>query len=716
MARELAPVLQSTATPEGAVRAPTPEGPVNNPTPLAELNVAPETGPLGPARREGMLNDNQDVPDVDVFGGIARVLGGVSGLLSDMDSTFNRPESAIERKSNALKGLAQNFSSLRSKREQTGSNVTLAARNTATEFLTQYPEYNTEAKSLLSDILGIDSISKTERSSDEIYIESAYNWLSEGPQGKITAVAAQKLPLEQRPAYILSEYARVQAKEADIELANQRLGSITTEDKTRDALELRAADELARNHSQEVSVLMGVILTDDVDFRSDYITGDLTTDLRQIIESTRNDMSAQYTDARISPEIANKKLDEVLQPMTNMLTAIEKSGEDIKRLVDEKKLGAFLEMAEALEESGVGSMGYLPEFQKALIDRILMNDNVGITEAVRSAVAILTNTEDGNPIKTPSTEDNSTNPNVYADPKLTQHLTTNPEDRKMIVTVAGQDLKATDINIPEQRQDAYRNSAVLLTGISAGNDTLSDNSFDVLFTQNAEKFAQLTKNQDEDGIRLTGHLNATLTNQFARNLTKLNALMDTMPAGFTLNPTKDAILFDFNVEAFNKAEDAATTRVKWLLKEEGLVPNQVNIYNVLNNSNAILKDAAVENRSPLVRGDGSGGLAVMVNNLQEITQKINRLNNFDAFAEAIPSLNKLWQEQRPLMFDKRVDVSTLVSPSGFSTKNLEEARARVSKITFSTMEDALLAADRGELEVGGIFIVDGEQYELGMEE
>lgn len=702
---EFDPKLQTQAQPERLVGAATERGPIGPSTPIDTLTRASRDQVSQARRQVSKLDDDRPVPKVDVFGAIANIAGNVGQGIS----AISGPAPTQTQKDEAvLKPYATELQKLQSAKLKGTDGVTSRMNILTSETIRENPRLRKEILGLFETFTGRETIVKPELSVEDIQRQNISDFLSKTPEGRVVAARASQLPPSEQRAFIDQNYNRAKVQEATIEQAGIRLQSVKD---NQELLQIESdvqSQAISKNQSLQIQELMAnEILPEAVDPNEPFDAAQDLESLRELRALKANEFISEYG-VGVLPADVEKRVAEVMKPLDRMIDMLEANGDDINRLARIQGNKAVLELGKMLQDEGFGPLFQTPDGIRAVTEGLIHNNQLDVARVAKVYKEKYDLAPNGKIAEAPVSDDGDTS-NTFT-PEAKRFYGDNPPARRDLVQTSSNVMNGPELDTPENIKISYDAGIELIGAISAGDDVLDDNSFGKFVDQNLFRFVQLATLPGEQGEMFTRALNGMLVKQMAINTWDSKQLSKNLPSGFMIN-YDGKFKLDFNMKAFENAEDNLTQNVRTALKGQGLPITEENILAVLEtpteftakNSPIGGRTSSVDNQS-LILGNSS---------LRNLQSKVGRLNNIDSVAKNVPTI-KGWEDEAnaAVIREDREFRASQVTGNAVITKDqlkmTEEKRK--SYPTFNTEQAVDEALAKGDIAVGDLINMDGEIY------
>ncbi len=705
---EFDPKLNAEAAPVRLVGAASERGPIGPSTPAQTLTKASKDR-VSQARREvSKLDENRPVPKVDYFGAIASIAGSVGQGLNAFGVGSQANVSQADKDNTALKPLAQKLAKLQTARQQGKRGINAQISLETTSFIVNNPRLERQALDLAKNLTGVDSLVKEELSVEDINISNQNKWLKDTAAGRVTAArAADKSPAEQS-VFIEKEYNRSVVQELTIENAKVRLDTVKDDQELLKIESDVQSQQIAKDQSLQIQELMtNEILPETVDADEELNVLEEITALRELRQLKAAEFANEYG-VGVLPADIEARIGEVMKPIDRLIGMLEANGEDIQQLARVQGAQAVLDMGKILQDENFGPIFQTPDGIKALTQAMIYNKQFDIARVAKVYNEKYKIADDGKISEAPVSDEGDTSSTLVDEAK--DFYKENIAERRSALNVNSDILNGIELETPEDIQLAFDTGIEMIGLISAGDDTLDDDSFTRFVDQNLFKMVQLATLPGEQGEQFTRALNGMLVKQMAINTWDTKQLAKNLPAGFFVS-YDNKFKLEFNLEAFNNAEDQITSRVKTLLEQNGLPVVEENIRAVVENPIAFTKEASGLNNRKFA---SDTSVSILANSgFKGIQSKINRLNIIDNTAKNVPTI-KNWEVEanaaviRP---EKAFRESVLTNTAIVKEEDFKETqKKRESYPKFDSAVGVEEALTKGDIQLGDLVYIDGEIY------
>ncbi len=704
---EFDPKLSAEAAPVRLVGAATERGPIGPSTPAQTITKASKDR-VSQARREiSKLDENRPVPKVDYFGAIASIAGSVSQGLGALGVGQSQNISQADRDNASLKPLAQELTKLQAARQQGKGGINAKISLATSSFIANNPRLQSQALDLAKNLTGVESLVKETINVEDANTNNISEWLSKNSVGRVTAARAARLaPAEQR-VFIEQEYNRSVVQELIVEQAGIRLQSAKNDQELLQVESDTQSQNIAKYQSQQIQDLMvNEILPETVDANEEFDVLEEITGLRELRQLKATEFANEYG-VGVLPADVEKRIGEVMKPIDRLIGMLEANGDDIQQLARVQGAQAVLDMGKILRDEGFGPIFQTPDGIKSLTQAMVYNKQFDIARVAKVYNEKYKLSSDGNIAEAPVSDEGDTSSTLTD--KAKEFYKNNISERRDMLSVNSDILNGVELNTPENIKVAFDAGIEMIGGISAGDDTLDDATFTKFVDQNLFKMVQLATLPGEQGEQFTRALNGMLVKQMAINTWDTKQLAKNLPSGFFVN-YDGKFKLEFNLEAFNNAEDNVTGNIKTVLSENSLPVTEENVLAVLESPTEFTKKgSALGNNSNISNQPlGLGNIS-----MRSLRSKLDRLNLIDNTAKNVPTI-KNWEAEADAAVsrsDKDFRTSDLTKTSIVKEEDFKEVqKKRESYPKFESAVDVEEALTKGDINTGDLVYIDGEIY------
>ncbi len=659
------PKLSSEAAPVRLVGAATERGPIAPSTPVNTLTRASKDQVSQAQSGIRKLDDDRPVPKVDVFGAIASIAGSVGQGLGALGVGQGSNLTQADRDNAALQPFAQELTKLQGARTQGKAGITAKISLAASSFIANNPRLQGQALDLVKNLTGVETIVQESLNLEDINRENKSKWLQNTPQGRLVAARAANIPANERLVMIDQEYNRSQVQASVVEQASIRLDAAKADQELYNIESATQAQSIAQEQSRQIQDLItNELLPETTNPNEIFDLQEELSGLRQLRELKAAEFLTEYPGVKV--EDVEKSIAEVMAPIDRMIGMLESGGKDIQKLAQTQGAQAVLELGKMLQEEGLGPVFQTPDGIRSITEALIFNDGLLDIERVSKAYKDrYSAAPDGAIVNIP--ESNSPTPSQTLAPRAQKFYADNPPARRDLIQISSNVMNGPELDTPENIKTSFDAGMELIGAISAKEDVLDDQSFGQFVDNNLKRFTELAKLPGEQGETFSRALNGMLVKQMAINTFRTKEVLNQLPSGFVLS-YDDKFKLEFNIEAFNRAEDTLTTQVKTVLKQNNLPVIEENIRAVLADPIAFIKEASGLNNRKFAGKVSTFNLANK--SFNRVESRVGRLNKIDFSAKAIDTIEN-WADE--------TTAATLRSEEDFFSSDVTKASVVTAK-------------------------------------